>query len=108
MQRVISDPPRYRLWITRYGDWSPTRWNESPPDAVALEPVTDLLYTAHDAACFLQGFNSQTLKSATPLWAVALPVTLRYEGDATCGARVVGHVFEEGDLELGSGEWHGG
>ena len=42
---------------------------------------------------FVAGFNSQVLQSDKPVWAVAVPVTTCYLGDAEPGAVVLGHAF---------------
>ena len=86
-------PQMFRLWIATYADWRPERWNQTPPCARALEPVEDGLYSAEEAVLFLEGFNSAMLGSRQPLWAVAVPITVRYEGDARPGMPVEGHVF---------------
>jgi hypothetical protein len=94
MPTTGSDSPQmFRLWIATYVDWRPSQWNQSPPRATALEPVDESLYGAREAALFLEGFNSAMLDGDRPLWAVAVPITMRYEGDAQPGASVVGYVF---------------
>jgi hypothetical protein len=85
--------PRFRLWIASYSDWQPAAWNQVPPRATAVEPVDQALCTAEEAALFLQGFNSSMLAHHEPIWAVAVPITLCYEGDAVAGSPVRGHVF---------------
>jgi hypothetical protein len=84
---------RFRVWIVTFDDWQPTHWNESPPRATAVEPADDALYTADEATLFVQGFNASILGSGQPIWAVAVPVTLRYEGDASAGMPLEGHCF---------------
>ena len=44
---------------------------------------------------FLEGFNQCILRGEQPVWAVAVPITVRYEGDAQPGAIVRGHEFAE-------------
>jgi hypothetical protein len=46
---------------------------------------------------FVEGFNHAMLGKNDPIWAVAVPVTVRYEGDAQAGVAVRGHVFVAGD-----------
>jgi hypothetical protein len=84
---------RFRIWIASYSDWTPLRWNESPPRATALEPAADVLYTAAEAALFLEGFNSSILDTPQPIWAVAVPISVRYEGDAIVGMPLCGQNF---------------
>ncbi len=85
--------PLFRVWIADYRDWLPRRWNEVPPVAVALEPAEAGCLAAEQARQFLQGFNRRMLAEAKPLWAVALPVCVQYEGDASPGEAVRGHQF---------------
>jgi hypothetical protein len=88
----------FRLWIATYDNWRPSRWNDAPPTAVALEPVEEALYSAAEAALFLEGFNSSMLEYEKPIWAVAVPVTVRFEGDASCGSSVQGYAFTHEEI----------
>lgn len=85
--------PLFRVWITDSRDWLPRRWNEVPPAAVALQPAEEGCLAADQARQFLEGFNRQMLTEARPLWAVALPVSVLYQGDAQPGQRIQGHQF---------------
>ncbi len=85
----------FRLWIATYTDWRPSRWNESPPRATALELVENALYSADEAAMFLEGFNGSMLEHDQPIWAVAVPIKVHYEGDAQPGTIVEGYVFAD-------------
>jgi hypothetical protein len=85
--------PLFRVWIADYRDWLPKRWNEVPPAAVALQPAEEGCLVAEKARAFLKGFNRQMLAEAKPLWAVALPVCVQYQGDAQPGQRIQGHQF---------------
>lgn len=89
----LGSQQRFRLWIATYGDWRPTCWSDMPPRATAVELVEDRLYSAEEAAMFVAGFNSQVLRSDKPVWAVAVPVTTCFLGDAEPGAVVRGHAF---------------
>jgi hypothetical protein len=93
MENIRSGGQRYRLWITAYTDWHPVHWSDSPPLATALEAVDESLYTADEASLFVQGFNLAMLEKNDPIWAVAVAVTVRYEGDAQEGMPVRGHAF---------------
>lgn len=95
MDRPTSGQPLFRLWLISCVDWRPQRWNEAPPQATALEPVAEGACSAAEAATFLEGFNTAMLSCDRGLWAVAVPVVLRYEGDARAGAAVRGHVFAD-------------
>jgi len=89
----VGSQQQFRLWIATYGDWRPTCWSDLPLGATAVELVEDRLYSAEEAAMFVAGFNSQVLGSDKPVWAVAVPVTICYLGDAEPGALVRGHAF---------------
>jgi hypothetical protein len=103
----------YRIWIAGYDDWQPTDWHDVPPRAIALEPAEAFVLSAAQAQSFLEGFNGemlhkkiadgqiadgqiadgQVLNAAKRLWAVAVPVMVRYEGDPHPGETVAGHRF---------------
>ena len=83
----------FRLWITTYTGRRPAQWNQAPPQATALEVVEDTLYSAEEASLFLEGFNRVMLEHDQPIWAVAVPITVRYDGDAQAGMSVLGFEF---------------
>ncbi|MEX0675976.1 MAG: hypothetical protein WD063_02795 [Pirellulales bacterium] len=95
MHHLQSGERLFRLWIAMYRDWRPERWNDSPPEATALELVEDAAYSAEEAALFLEGFNSAMLEHDRPIWAVAIPIAVHYEGDAAPGASVQGFAFTD-------------
>ena len=95
MHHLQSGQRLFRLWIATYEDWRPLRWNDAPPRATALELVEDAAYSADEAALFLEGFNSGMLEHDRPIWAVAVPIAIRYEGDAVPGASVQGFAFAD-------------
>lgn len=89
---------RFRVWITHCeNDWRPRAWNDVPPVAVACEPAAEVAYTHTEAAAFVEGFNRAMLAQPRQVWAVAVPVTLRYDGDAQPGMPVYGHAFASDD-----------
>ncbi len=92
---VAGGQQRFRLWIATYREWRPTCWSDLPPEATAVELVEDRLYSAEEAALFVAGFNGQVVESDQPVWAMAVPVTICYLGDAKPGALVCGHSFAE-------------
>ena len=77
----------YRLWVSRYDNWAPARWDDVPPQAVALEAAVDGVYSAAQAAAFVEGFNTEMLRDPQHRWAVAVPVRVRYDGDLHPGQR---------------------
>jgi hypothetical protein len=80
--------PLFRVWITRYEKWRPSAWDELPPRATAVEPADASAMSAREAIRFLEGFNRTMLTRLLPIWAVAVPVTILYEGDLRIGAIV--------------------
>ena len=75
----------FRIWIARYENWRPVCWTDVPPSAVAVELAEERCLSANEAAQFLQGFNQAMLADRRSIWAVAVPVRLRYEGDLRAG-----------------------
>ena len=41
----------------------------------------------------IESFNQEMLDRADQVWAVAVPVSIRYDGDAEPGSIVYGHNF---------------
>ena len=76
---------RYRVWIAAYHDWQPAGCQDVPPQAVALEPAEDRTMSARQARRYVAAFNRVALSQGRRLWAVALPVAVRYEGDPQPG-----------------------
>jgi hypothetical protein len=75
----------YRVWIASYKDWAPQGDHDVPPDVVASEPAEPGTMSAAQAARYVEAFNRAALARHRQLWAVALPVTLHYEGDPVPG-----------------------
>lgn len=48
-----------------------------------------------DDLMFLEGFNGSMLEHDQPIWAVAVPIQVQYEGDAQPGMIVEGYVFPD-------------
>ena len=79
-----------RVWIVRYGESVPRGWHDVPPGAVAIEPAEGHAMTPRQARRYVEAFNRAALGGTQKVWAVALPVTVRYEGDARPGERLCG------------------
>jgi hypothetical protein len=75
----------FRVWIAKYDSWQPMAWDELPPRATAVEPAEPMAMSAREAVRFLEGFNRTMLGRTTRIWAVAVPVTILYEGDLRVG-----------------------
>ncbi len=76
----------FRVWIVRYERWSPGSWEELPPRAIVVEPADAAAMPAREAIRFLEGFNRTMLGRSLSVWAVAVPVSIRYDGDLHIGA----------------------
>jgi hypothetical protein len=83
----------YQVWIAGCGDWQPTAWHDVPPRALALEPAEAAPLSAAQAQSFLEGFNGYMLQQSKRLWAVAVPVTVAYDGGGRSGEVLTGHQF---------------
>jgi len=78
----------FRIWVVRYEQWRPGAWDELPPRAVAVEAAEAAPLSAGEASRFIEGFNGTMLTRRCRLWAVAVPVTIRYESDLRTGQTV--------------------
>ena len=72
---------RCRVWIVRYGGDPPADWHDIPRDAVAMEPAERQTMSAGQARRYVEAFNRAAVGGARKVWAVALPVRPRYDGD---------------------------
>ncbi len=50
-----------------------------------------------DDIAFVEGFNRAMLAEPRQIWAVAVPVTVRFDGDAQPGLPIHGHAFAAED-----------
>jgi hypothetical protein len=92
---------RFRVWIVAYQSTPPTDWHAPPARAVAVEPVERGTMSARQAGLYVEAFNQAASNSPHNQWAVALPVTIHYEGDPQPGqllgkrdGRPSGHAVE--------------
>ena len=76
---------RFRVWIVAYDGTRPADWRDAPARAVALEPAETGTMSARQAGLYVEAFNRTASGSPQNQWAVALPVTIRYEGDPQPG-----------------------
>ena len=75
----------YRVWIVHCVNWRPCRWDEVPPQYRAVELAVGGCLSQEAAAHWLEGYNVAMLADDARLWAVAVAVQMRYEGDLTPG-----------------------
>jgi hypothetical protein len=76
---------RFRIWITRYDGGQPSGFHQQPPEAVAVEPAEPQAMTARQARRYVEAFNRAALAARRRLWAVAIPVGVRREGEPRSG-----------------------
>lgn len=100
----LAGGPWFRLWICDCGDWEPGGWEELPTSATAVAPAAEGLATSEQAAAYIEGFNSQALREPllagkSRLWAIAVPVELRYAGEPRGGQTLAGEWFERCRIE---------
>jgi hypothetical protein len=88
MTTTSRDRGLYRVWITRYENWRPRGPRDRPPAAVALEPAEAGTMPRGQARAYADAFNTSALAGRRKLWAVVLPVEIRYEGDLEPGQLV--------------------
>lgn len=79
---------RYRLWIVAFERWEPRRLDDVPPRAIAQELLVEEHLSADEARDFVLGFNDLAAREGLRRWAIAVPVTLRFEGDLRPGQRL--------------------
>lgn len=79
----------YRVWIVRYQGWPPGAWHDIPADAVAVEPAEREAMAAGRARHYVEAFNRAAQAGQRKIWAVAVPVALRYVGDPQPGETIV-------------------
>jgi hypothetical protein len=79
---------RRRVWIVRYDGQPPATWHDTPAGAVAIEPAEQRTMTPRRASRYVEAFNRAARHGSRKIWAVALPVTIRYEGDPRPGERL--------------------
>ena len=98
MTNITPDcrPRRYRVWIAAYKNWQPADCHDVPPEAVVLEPAEEYAMTVDQAARYVEAFNRAALAAGRKIWAVALPVVLRYDGDPHPGLTLTAAAFHLG------------
>jgi hypothetical protein len=79
---------RYRVWIAAVSGWQPRKCLDVPPTAVAIEPAEEGTMSARRAAAYVRAFNRVHLGPHPKIWAIAVPVTIRYEGEPEPGERM--------------------
>jgi hypothetical protein len=76
---------RWRVWLVRYEQWQPDSWNAVPADATAIEPAERGTMSARRARRYVEAFNRAAHGGPRKIWAVAVPITVRYVGDPLPG-----------------------
>jgi hypothetical protein len=73
------------VWIVRYDGLPPANWQDVPAGAITVEPAEDGAMTVRRASRYVESFNRAALGVRRKLWAVAVPVSIRYDGDPQPG-----------------------
>ena len=60
-------------------------WHDVPAGAIAVEPAEPGTMTVRQAGRYVEAFNRAAQSGPRKIWAVALPVTVRYVGDPQPG-----------------------
>ena len=95
MQHLFKDDQQLvRVWIAECHDWNPTDWSDMPRKAMAVQAASDTCVSVPDAARFVEGFNQEMLRRRMTLWAIAVPITIRFEQDLTPGESVTGRGIQ--------------
>lgn len=79
---------RYRVWIAIERDDRDRSGESQPPSAVLLEPAEAGSMSPRQAARYVATFNRVAVAHGRPLRAIALPVSVRYEGDPAPGQAI--------------------
>ncbi len=79
---------RCRVWIVRYEGIQPAGWHDVPPGAVAVAPAERGTMAIRRARRYVEAFNRAATEGCGKVWAVAVPVVVRYEGDPRPGGAV--------------------
>jgi hypothetical protein len=69
------------VWIVQYQGWRPNDLRDTPADAIAVEPAERGTMTVGQAREYVEAFNRAAQSGPQRIWAVALPVAIRYVGD---------------------------
>jgi hypothetical protein len=76
---------KYRIWITAPAAWQPLHWHDRPSQARVVALATEGLFTAEQAAAYLEGFNTQLLHEPKRVWGIAVRVDVECHGDLRPG-----------------------
>ena len=89
MKRTVADRTgRFRVWIAAYEHWRPSDVGDVPPKAVAIEPAEEGTMSGDQAVAYVEAFNRTAIGRPRRIWAVAMPVTVRYEGEPKAGETI--------------------
>src|SRR4051812_41455785 len=72
----------YPVWIVHRGDhWEPRHWSDVPEQAPVIGLAAQGHFPQAQALALVQAFNFDQFHRTEHLWAVCVPVEVRYEGD---------------------------
>jgi len=89
---------RYRVWIAQPPAAQAANRDGLSTSLVALEPAEPGVFSARQARCYVAAFNRAARRLGSSARAVAVAVTLRYEGDPQpgCPLRQTGELQRNG------------
>lgn len=79
---------RYRVWIVRYESRPPDTWHGVPLGAIAVEPAERGTMSGRRARGYVEAFNRSAQRGGRKIWAVAVPVAVRYLGEPRSGEKL--------------------
>lgn len=79
----------YRVWLVACARQPPRPTHDRVLDATAIKPAERGVLSASQATRYVEAFNRAALARGLGVWALAVPVAVRYEGDLQSGERVV-------------------
>jgi hypothetical protein len=103
--REQTEGIRCRVWIVRYDGTPPAASLDVPAGAVAVEPAEGLPMTVGRARRYVEAFNRAALRGRQKVWAVLVPVTIRYEGDVRPGERLCGPGATDAKSAFRPADW---
>lgn len=96
---------QYRVWIVRYRNWTPRSCRDVPSHGVVLEPAEADMMPACQAARYVEAFNRAALAQDRKIWAVAIQLTVRYDGEPQSGQLLSEAAVEFARASGEDGEW---
>ncbi len=78
----------FRVWIGACSNWQRQGDHDHPSEVTAVEPAEEGILSKAQAARYVRAFNRTARQRGLGVWAVALPVVVRYDGDLQPGQKL--------------------